>query len=88
MKHDSQHSWGESPSSPAVCGTGRGGMTTETETTPIEIHDNAYETTPVFGWGWPNEALLAAFAEEDDRVEQPDRPLEDSSEYAILYFVS
>ncbi len=104
MKHDSPHSLGESPSSPAVtygavsrCGTMRGGMkqspsaggmTTEIETTPIEICDIAFETTPVFGWGWPDEALLAAFAEEDDQVEQPDGPLEDSSEYAILYFVS
>ena len=79
MKHDSPHFWGESPSSPAVCGTVRGGMTTEIETTPIETRDIAY---------WPNEALLAAFAEEDDRVDHPDHPLEDSPEYAILYFMS
>ncbi len=56
-----------------------GGMTTETETAQIEVRDNAY---------WPDEALLADFAEKDDRGEQADQPLEDSSEYAVLYFVS
>jgi hypothetical protein len=66
----------------------RGGMTTEIEATQIEGRNNAYETTPVFWWGWPNEALLADFAEKDDRVEQPDKPIEDCSEYAVLYFVS
>ncbi len=65
-----------------------GRMTTEIETSQLEVCDNAYESTPVFGWGWPDEALLAAFAQEDDRVEQADQPIEDSSEYAILYFVS
>ncbi len=80
MKHDSPHPCGEFLAS--------GGKTTEIETKPIEIRDNASETTPVFWWGWPDEAVLAAFAEEDDQVEEPDGPLEDSSEYAILYFVS
>ncbi len=79
MKHDSPHSLGESPSSPAVSGTVRGGMATKIETTPIEIRDIAY---------WPNEALLTAFAEEDDRVEQSDQLAEDGLEYALLYFVS
>ncbi len=60
-------------------------MTTEIETTPIEIRDNAY---------WPDEALLADFAEQntraehDDRREWPDQPVEDNYEYAVLYFVS
>ncbi len=71
-------------------------MTTEIKTTPADIRDNASETrespsfggTPVFGWGWPDEALLADFARKDDRVEQANQPLEDSSEYAVLYFVS
>ena len=80
MKHESPHSLGESPSS--------GGMTTEIETTPIEIRDNAYETTPVFWWGWPDESLLADFAGMDVREEQTDRPLENNPEYAELYFVS
>ena len=71
MKHESPHSWGESPSS--------GGMTTEIETTPIEIRDNAY---------WPDESLLADFAGMDVREEQTDRPLENNPEYAELYFVS
>jgi hypothetical protein len=60
----------------------------KTQDTTIEVRNNAYETTPVFWWGWPNEALLADFAEKDDRVEQPDKPIEDCSEYAVLYFVS
>ncbi len=63
-------------------------MTTEIKTTPADIRDNTYETTPVFGWGWPDEALLADFGRKDDRVEQANQPLEDSSEYAVLYFVS
>ncbi len=60
-------------------------MTTEIETSQIEVRDNAY---------WPDEAMLADFAEQDaraeknDRVEQTEQPIEDSSEYAILYFVS
>ncbi len=77
-------------------------MTTEIKTTPAEIRDNAYETRespslggiPVFWWGWPDEVLLADFveqdarAEEDDRVERADQPIEESPEYAVLYFVS
>ena len=69
-------------------------MITKIETTQIEIRDNAYETIPVFWWGWPDEALLADFAEqdvraeEDDRVEQAEQSIEDGTEYAVLYFVS
>jgi hypothetical protein len=49
---------------------------------------------------WPDEANLAAFAEQDaraeqadqtekaDRVKQTDRTLENNAEYAALYFVS
>jgi hypothetical protein len=54
-------------------------MTTQDTATTVEIRDRAY---------WPDEAQLADFAEKDDRVEQADQPLEDSSEYAVLYFVS
>ncbi len=56
-----------------------GGMTTDIETSQIEVRDNMY---------WPAEALLTAFAEEDDWVDEPDQPPEDSLEYALLYFVS
>jgi len=69
-------------------------MTTQNITTTVEIHDNAYGTTPGFGWGWPDEARLAAYAEQDvraaqaDRMEETDRTLENNSEYAALYFVS
>ena len=86
MKHESPQPLGESPSF--------GGMTTENETTLIDVHDNAYETIPVFWWDWPDEALLADFveqnarAEKNDRAEQTDQSIEVSSEYAILYFVS
>ena len=55
-----------------------GGMTTK-DTTTVEIRDNAY---------WPDEALLADFAQKDDRVEQAEQPLENSPEYATMYFVS
>ncbi len=54
-------------------------MTTEIETSQIEVRDNAY---------WPDEALLADFAEKDDRMEQTEQAIEDSPEYAVLYFVS
>ena len=60
-------------------------MTTENFATTIEIRDNAY---------WPDEALLADFAgqvaraEQDDRREWPEQPVEDNYEYAALYFVS
>ncbi len=80
MKHKSPRPLGESPSS--------GGMTTQDTATSVEIRDNAHETAPVFGWGWPDEAQLTDFARKDDRVEQANQPLEDSSEYAVLYFVS
>ncbi len=63
-------------------------MSTKIETKQIEIRDNAYETTPVFWWGWPDETMLADFAAEDDRVEQAEQPVEDGAEYAVLYFVS
>ncbi len=60
----------------------------------VTTSDNACETSPVFGWDWPDEARLAAFAAQDDRVaendreEQADRLLENNVEYAALYFVS
>ncbi len=54
-------------------------MTTEIETAQTEIRDNAY---------WPDEAVLVDFAAKDDWEEQAEPPLEDSSAYAILYFVS
>ncbi len=63
-------------------------MTTEIETTPIEVRDNAYGTIPVFWWDWPEEALLADFAQKDDRVEQAEQPLENNPAYATMYFVS
>jgi hypothetical protein len=56
--------------------------------TTVEIRDNAYETIPACGWGWPDEARLAAFAEKDDRVEQAAAPVEVNAEYATLYFGS
>ena len=83
----------KSPSSPAVCGTVRGGMTRE-NTTIVEIRDNAYETTPVIGWGWPDEAQLADFVAQDPQAEKKDqmklaeRSLKNDSAYATLYFVS
>ncbi len=63
-------------------------MTTKDISTTVEIRDNAYETTPVFWWGWPDETLLADFARKDDRVEQAEQPLDDNPEYATMYFVS
>jgi hypothetical protein len=63
----------------AIQKDGRLVVTTEQETTSIEIRDNSY---------WPDETLSIDFVEKDDRVEQADRRLEDSSEYATLYFVS
>ena len=60
-------------------------MTTQNTTTTVEIRDRAY---------WPDEAQLADFVEQDARAEMADRveraaePLEDSPEYAALYFVS
>ena len=69
-------------------------MTTKIDTTQVDVRDNAYETIPVFWWDWPDEALLADFVEQNarteknDQVGQADQPIEDSSEYAILYFVS
>ena len=56
-----------------------GGMTTKIGITQTEVRDNAY---------WPDESLLADFAEIADRMEQANRPLADSSDYATLYFVS
>jgi hypothetical protein len=78
----------QSSSSPAVCGTVHGGMTTQDAVTTVEIRDTAYETTPIFGWGWPDEARLTDFAEMADRMEQAAGPLEVSPEYATLYFGS
>jgi len=55
------------------------------DTTTVEIRANAF---------WPDEANLAAFAEQPARIEQNDRPeqidrtLENDAEYAALYFVS
>jgi hypothetical protein len=66
-------------------------VTTQNTTTTVEIRANAF---------WPDEANLAAFAEQDvraeqatqteqtDRVKQTDRTLENNAEYAALYFVS
>ena len=73
-----------------------GGMTTRDPATTIEIRDNACETreSPSFGgipiawWDWPDEALLADFAEKDNGVEQAEQPPEDDPEYATLYFVA
>jgi hypothetical protein len=68
-------------------------VTTE-NTTTVDSRENAYGTTPISWWGWPDEARLADFAgqdvraEKDDRVEQADRPIKDDSAYAALYFVS
>jgi hypothetical protein len=62
-------------------------MTTQ-DTSTVEIRDHAYGTIHFFGWDWPDEVLLADFVEKNDRVEQTEQPIEDSSEYAILYFVS
>jgi len=56
-----------------------GGMTTKIGITQTEVRDNAY---------WPDESLLADFAEMADRMEQANRPLENDPEYAALYFVS
>ncbi len=80
MKHESPRPLGESPSS--------GGMTMQDTATTVEIRDNAHETAPVFGWGWPDEAQLTDFAGKANRVEQADRPVNDDSAYATLYFVS
>ena len=63
-------------------------MTTEIETLQSKVRDNAYETTPILWWDWPDEALLADTTEMADRVEQAQRPIEDDSEYVYLYFVS
>ncbi len=54
-------------------------MTTKDINTTVEIRDNAY---------WPDEALLADFAQKDDRVEQAEQPRENNPEYATMYFVS
>ncbi len=54
-------------------------MTTEIETTQIEVRDNAY---------WPDEAQLADLAQKDDRVDQAEQPLENDPAYATMYFVS
>lgn len=62
-------------------------MTTP-NTITVEIRDNAHEMTPVIGWGWPDEALLADTTEMANRMKQAQRPNEDDPEYANLYFVS
>jgi hypothetical protein len=60
-------------------------VTTQNITTTVEICANAF---------WPDEANLATFAEaadqavKTDRMKQPDRTLENDTEYAALYFVS
>ena len=54
-------------------------------TTTVDIRDIAY---------WPDEAQLAAFAEQADRgekddwLEQAEAPIESDSEYVMLYFGS
>lgn len=62
--------------------------------------DNIPETSLIPGWGWPDEAQLAAFIEQDARDASSDRaemvhrmePAEQLNEstiaYAALYFVS
>lgn len=67
---------------------------TASQSTTVEIRDNAPETVSVSWWGWPDEAGLAALAEQDvrarenDREEKIDRTLENNAEFAALYFVS
>ena len=69
-------------------------MTIHNTANTVENRDNAYETTPVFGWGWPDETRLTDLAEQDsraekdERVKQIDRSIENNLEYATLYFVS
>jgi hypothetical protein len=63
-------------------------------TAAVAIRDNTCETATIFGWGWPDEAQLAAFAEqgdraaENDRAPQTDRLARDDVAYAALHFVS
>jgi hypothetical protein len=64
-----------------------GGMKPQDAAT-VEIRDNVDETIPVFGWGWPAEALLADMAEMVDWMAPAQRPIEDDAEYVNLYFVS
>ena len=54
-------------------------MTTKNINTTVDIRDNDY---------WPDEAQLADFAQQDDRVEQAEQLLENNPEYATMYFVS
>jgi hypothetical protein len=61
---------------------------THTSTTTVDNRDTACEAAPAFGWNWPDETRLAAFAAEADREEEADRMPENSAEYAALYFVS
>jgi hypothetical protein len=66
-------------------------MTTQNTTTTVEIRADTFGTTPVFWWGWPDEANLAAFAEQAemaDRQGQTEQPVENDFEYATLYFGS
>jgi hypothetical protein len=66
-------------------------MTAQNTTPTVEIRADAFGTTPVFGWGWPEEANLAAFAEQAEmahRLEQAEQPVENDFEYATLYFGS
>ena len=63
-------------------------MTTQSTTTTVEIGENAYETTPISWWSWPDEAALIDFAEKNDRMEQADQSIKDDAAYAALYFVS
>jgi hypothetical protein len=56
--------------------------------TAVNNHEIVYETIPVCGWEWPDEAVLSDFAEKNDRMEQADRIPEHNAEYAALYFVS
>ncbi len=54
-------------------------MTTEIKALQTEIHDDV---------DWLAEALPTDTTEMADRVEQAQRPIEDDSEYATLYFVA
>ena len=90
MKHEVP-SFRESPSS--------GGMSTPNSTVS-DSRDNILVTNLIPGWGWPDEAQLVDFAEQDARNVSSDRAemvhrmeptgqlSENIVEYAALYFVS
>ncbi len=76
-------------------------MTKQNTTTNVsDSRKTADEATSIFGWGWPDEARLAAFAEQNVLVASSDRaemvhrmeptgqPSENNFAYAALYFVA